>query len=290
MADVMRTRRLVGLIGANIQRSLSPALHEDAFAAAGMIGHYHLMDLNVLGPRADLATLIAAVRVTGFAGVNVTHPCKEAVIPLLDEIAPDAQAVGAVNTVVIDAQGRTRGHNTDSIGWRRAFEETFGREAAEGRRAVVVGAGGAGRAVACALLDLGVSALDIYDKDAARAKNLAAALAARVGPQRCRAADDLADAVAAADGVVNATPIGMYGYPGMAIPLELLRPALWVADVVYTPLETPLIAAARRLGCRVMTGGGMCVHQAAEAFHLFTGIRPDVARMHRLFATLCASS
>lgn len=280
---MMRKRCLVGLIGANIQHSLSPALHEDAFAAAGIVGHYHLMDLDLLGPRADLARLVDAVRVAGFAGVNVTHPCKEKVLPLLDEIAEEAAAIGAVNTVVTDAAGRTRGHNTDSTGFARAFEETLGREAIAGKKAVLVGAGGAGRAVAAALLSLGAARIEVYDKEPSRAASLAAALGGAV-----RAIADLEAAFDGAAGVVNATQVGMTGYPGMAVPEALIRPELFVADVVYTPVETELVAAARRRGCRVMTGGGMCVHQAAEAFRLFTGIEPDIGRMHRLFGALSA--
>jgi shikimate dehydrogenase len=281
---MMRRRCLVGLIGANIQHSLSPALHEDAFAAAGIVGHYHLMDLDLLGARADLARLVDAVRVAGFAGVNVTHPCKEKVLPLLDEIAEEAAAIGAVNTVVIDAAGRARGHNTDCAGFARAFEETLGREAVAGKKAVLVGAGGAGRAVAAALLSLGAARIEVYDKEPSRGASLAAALGPAV-----RAVPDLGPAFEGAAGVVNATQIGMTGYPGAAVPEALLRPELFVADVVYTPVETELVSAARRRGCRVMTGGGMCVHQAAEAFRLFTGIEPDIGRMHRLFGALSAA-
>lgn len=281
-------RPLIGLIGANIGRSLSPALHEDAFAAAGIKGHYHLMDLDVLGARADLGLLMAAVRVTGFAGVNITHPCKEAVLGLLDEISPEARQIGAVNTVVIDGAGRRWGYNTDRIGFRRSLEETLGRAAVAGGKAALIGAGGAGRAVACALMDLGAGEVAIFDQNRQRADSLIGTLAASGGATKIVAVSHLSEALADADGAVNATPVGMLGYGGIPIPPELLRPELWIADVVYTPLKTALIAAARARGCRVMTGGGMCVHQAAEAFRLFTGIEPDVARMHRLFDRLCA--
>lgn len=282
-------RPLIGLIGANIGRSLSPALHEDAFAAAGIKGHYHLMDLDALGPRADLGLLMAAVRVAGFAGVNITHPCKEAVVGLLAEISPEAAQIGAVNTVVIDGTGHTCGHNTDRVGFRRSFEETLGRAAVEGRKAALIGAGGAGRAVACALMDLGAGEISIFDQDRQRAESLMRMLAAGSAATRFRVARQPSDALADAAGAVNATPVGMLGYGGIPIPPEQLRPELWIADVVYTPLETALIVAARVRGCRVMTGGGMCVHQAAEAFRLFAGIEPDVGRMRRLFDRLCAA-
>ena len=285
----MTRRALVGLIGANIGRSLSPALHEDAFAAAGIKGHYHLMDLDVLGPRADLGLLMAAVRVTGFAGINITHPCKEAVLGLLDEISPEARQIGAVNTVVIDGGGRTCGYNTDRAGFRRSFEEALGRPAVQGRKAALIGAGGAGRAVACALMDLGAGEVAIFDQDRQRAESLSRTLRAGGAATRFVTVPGLGDALADAAGAVNATPVGMLGYGGIPIPPEQLRPELWIADVVYTPLETGLIAAARARGCRVMTGGGMCVHQAAEAFRLFAGVEPDVGRMQRLFDRLGAA-
>ncbi len=281
-------RRLIGLIGCNIMKSLSPALHEDAFAAAGVKGHYHLMDLDVLGDRTDFAHLFEAVRIAGFAGINVTHPFKEAVIPLLDEVSPEAKQIGAVNTVVIGRDARTRGDNTDRVGFRRAFEETIGVAAIAGKRAAVIGAGGAGRAVSFALVDLGAAHVVIHDKDHERAQTLAAELSGHFGKVRCEAETELTGAMRDAAGAVNASPVGMLGYAGSPIPEELIASSQWIADAVYTPLETQLIAGARRKGCKVMTGGGMCVHQAAEAFRLFTGIAPDIARMHALFSRECA--
>lgn len=281
-------RALIGLIGANIQKSLSPALHEDAFAAAGIRGHYHLMDLDLL-PGRKLADLLAAARAAGFAGVNVTFPCKEAVVPLLDEVAAEAREIGSVNTVTFDAAGRATGFNTDRVGFRRNFDETLGRDAVAGTTAVLVGAGGAGRAVAFALFDLGAARVQIHDKDAGRSNALAAELNARFGAGHCEALPALRPAVEGASLVVNATPVGMPGFPGIPIPPEALQPRMAVADIVYTPLETELIKAARARGARVTTGGGMCVHQAAEAFRLFTGMAPDLARMKRVFAEAAAA-
>lgn len=286
-AQASAQRSLVGLIGANILRSLSPPLHEDAYAAIGMRGHYHLMDLDAL-PGRTLDGLLQAARLAGFAGLNITYPCKEAVIPLLDDVSPEAAQIGAVNTVTFDAHGHTTGHNTDRIGFRRSFEEELGRAAAEGKTAVLVGAGGAGRAVAFALLDLGVASLQIFDIDAHRAAGLVADLMRHVDPRRCQLVNDLS-AVSQADGVVNATPLGMLGHPGNPVPVALLRPQHWVADVIYTPLQTELIRQARKLGARTLTGGGMCVHQAAEAFCLFSGHTPDLPRMHKIFARALAA-
>ena len=275
-------RVLVGLIGCNIQRSLSPALHEDACAQAGMLGHYRLMDLDLL-PGRTLEGLLDAVRTAGFAGVNITYPCKEAVLSLLDDLSPEARQIGAVNTVTIDRMGRTCGHNTDRAGFRRAFEEALGGDAARGKAVLLVGAGGAGRAVAFALLDLGADEVLVHDTDAERGHRLADALASQFGRSRSRPVAGIASAMSASAGVVNATPVGMLGVPGMPVPLEAISTRHWVADVIYTPLETGLIEGARAKGCRVMGGAGMCVHQAAESFRLFTGRATDLLRMRQVF-------
>ena len=279
----MTKRLLVGLIGANIQGSLSPALHEDAFAAAGIVGHYHLMDLDRL-PGRQLDDLLMAARLAGFCGVNVTYPCKEAALALVDEVSPEARQIGAINTISFDhAAGRTTGYNTDGIGFRRSFEETLGRSAVEGRTALLVGAGGAGRAAAFALLDLGVECLLVHDKDVARAEGLIASLTASSRRSCARVARDPRSALSQAAGVVNATQVGMLGFPGNPVPMDALEAQHWIMDVIYTPLETELIKSARSKGARVVGGAGMCVHQAAEAFRLFTGVAPDVARMRRTF-------
>jgi len=283
----MRKSMLVGLIGSNIANSLSPVLHEDAFAAAGIVGHYHLMDVSRLKGR-QLETLLAAVRTAGFAAVNITHPFKEAVIPLLDEVSAGAQQVGAVNTVVVDPSNRLIGHNTDRSGFRRAFEETLGRAAAAGKQVLLLGAGGAGRAVAFALMDLGVERLLIYDKDQARAAALCADLIVKSRITHGAFVADPASAAKMAAGIVNATPVGMMGYAGMPIDDALVRSEHWVADVVYTPLETQFVTRARAKGCQAMTGGAMCVHQAADAFRLFSGLVPDVQRMRLVFDKACA--
>jgi len=284
---LMQKRTLIGLVGTNILGSLAPALHEDALAAAGVAGHYHLMDLDVLKGR-SLADILSAVRTAGFAGINVTHPFKESVVPLLDQVSPEAREIGAVNTVVVDRESRTVGHNTDRTGFYRGFEQALGRDAAQGRTVVLIGAGGAGRAVAFALMDHGVACLQLHDTNGERATALGADLAARFGPQRCQVTAELAPAVSRAAGIVNATPTGMHSYPGVPLARDLLQPHHWVADIVYTPLETELLKLARDKGCRTMNGGGMCVHQAAEAYRMFTGKEADVARMHRTFERACA--
>jgi shikimate dehydrogenase len=283
-----RPRVLIGLIGANIMGSLSPALFADAFAAAGIDGFYHLIDVDRM-PERRLAHLIEAIKTAGFAGANITYPFKQDVMALLDAVDAEAAQTGAINTVAIAPDGRTTGYNFDRRGWRRSFEETFGRDGARGAAVVLLGAGGAGRAVAFALMDLGVARLVIHDLDVARAAALENDIARHYGASRCRLTSDLEGDIAAADGVVNATQVGMRGFPGNPVPVSALSATHWCADVVYTPIETEFIQAAAAKGCRVMNGGGMCVHQAVEAFRLFTGLEPDLARLHRAFTAALAA-
>jgi shikimate dehydrogenase len=283
-SDALGPSVLVGLVGTGIQASRTPRLHEKEGAELGLRYIYKLIDLEVLGldPGA-LPEIVTAAERFGFAGLNITHPCKQAVIPLLDELSPEAEALGAVNTVVLNA-GRRIGYNTDWWG----FAESFRRELpdVDRNRVVQLGAGGAGAAVAHALLILGAKRLSIVDTDYAKALSLAAELCSRFGPERAVAHREPATAMERADGLVNSTPIGMAKYPGMAIAAALLRPDLWVADIVYFPLETELLRRARALGCRTMSGGGMAVFQAVGAFRLFTGRDPDIGRMERHFAAM----
>jgi shikimate dehydrogenase len=281
-------RVLIGLIGANIMGSLSPALFADAFAAAEIDGFYHLIDVDRM-PERRLAHLIDAIKIAGFAGANITYPFKQDVMPLLDAVDPEAAQTGAVNTVAIAPDGRTTGYNFDRRGWRHSFEEAFGRDGARGATVVLLGAGGAGRAVAFALMDLGVALLLIHERDGARAAALENDIAHHYAASRCRLTSDLERDIAAADGVVNATQVGMRGFPGNPVPVPALSATHWCADVVYTPIETAFIQAAAAKGCRVMNGGGMCVHQAVEAFRLFTGVEPDLARLHRAFVAALAA-
>jgi shikimate dehydrogenase len=278
---------LAGLIGAGIQASRTPAMHEREGAEQGLRYIYKLIDLQALNLGVEaLPDLLLAAERMGFAGLNITHPCKQAVIPLLHDLSEDARALNAVNTVVL-RDGRRIGHNTDWWG----FAESFRRNLPDVKRDVVVqlGAGGAGAAVAHAALTLGVGRLTIVDTEQARADQVASSLAQRFGAGRAVAGADLAAVMAEAEGLINTTPVGMAKYPGLPLPAELLRPELWVAEIVYFPLETELLRRARTLGCRRLDGGGMAVFQAVEAFRLITGITPDADRMLRHFASIGAS-
>jgi shikimate dehydrogenase len=284
MIDGSSPALLLGLIGSSIQASRSPALHEREGGEQGLRTIYKLIDLETLhlGPDSLPELLLAAKRM-GFAGLNITHPCKQTVIPLLDELSADARALGAVNTVVLK-DGKCVGHNTDWWG----FAENFRRFLPDAKRdrAVQLGAGGAGAAVAHAALTLETSRLTIFDVEKERARRLASDLCVRFGAGRAEAGEDLAASLAEASGLIHCTPTGMVNHPGLALPETLLRPSLWVAEIVYFPLETELLRVARALGCRTLNGGGMAVFQAVEAFRLFTGITPDADRMLRHFASM----
>lgn len=277
-----REKFLTGLIGAPIAQSAAPAMHEQAAAALGVRCHYQLIEVA----NADAATLRAlldGVRRLGFAGVNVTFPYKEAVVPLLDEMSPDARTIGAVNTVVV-RNGRLIGYNTDSSGFARAICDLV---AGSNHGAVaLIGAGGVGKAIAFALANLGVAGLNIFDADRARAEALSSQLHGRL---QARVADDVAGALQGVVGVVNGTPVGMLPDRGMAVPEALLHRGLWVADAVYTPLWTPLLVAAKAKGTSVMTGRDLAVYQAADAFELFTGLKPPVDVIGNAFDAVMAS-
>jgi shikimate dehydrogenase len=282
---------LCGLIGAGIQRSLTPAMQEAEAAAQGLRLHYQLIDLD-----ADPATrgrgvealpgLIAAARTMGFAGLNITYPCKQAVIPLLDTLSDEARAMGAVNTVVFDG-ARATGHNTDGSGWRWGFERTL--PAADLSRVVLLGGGGAGSAIAHSLCRMGAAALTIVDSDGVRAQALADELGRQYPATRSSGSSDAAESLQGASGVVHATPTGMDKLPGLPIDAALLQPSMWLSEIVYFPLETALLRAARERGLRTVDGGTMAVGQAVGAFELFTGRQADAARVDAHFRRLVAA-
>jgi shikimate dehydrogenase len=274
----MSRRALLGLIGSSIGRSISPAMHEAAGAALGIDVRYHLIDADELGfGPADLPYLLDGVRRLGFAGVNVTHPFKEAVLPHLDDLEGAARAVGSVNTVVV-RDGRLIGNNTDHSGFLAAWRQVFGTK--HPGRVTLIGAGGVGRAMAHGLAALSSQELRVFDMDRTRAEGLMQDMKSKYPRLDIVVAADPATALAGSDGVVNATPVGSYAYPGMPIPESGLAGHAWVADAVYTPLETRFIAAARRAKLAVLTGQELAIGQAVDAFALFLG-RPapiDVMR------------
>lgn len=263
-------------------------MHMTEAEALGIPYVYRPIDLTAPGLAPDaIGDILTWAQRLGFDALNVTHPCKRTVLAHLDRVDPVAAALGAVNTVLFTPEGRI-GHNTDTTGFGAAF--VTGLPDARTDDVVQLGAGGAGSAVADALLRIGTSHLTIVDIDGARAAELVSELRARHGASRVDVAtpNDLAELLAAADGVVHCTPTGMAEHPGLPFAADLLRADLWVADIVYRPYDTALLHAARDRGCRTLDGGRMAVSQAVDAFELITGIRPDADRMtahfHRLVA------
>jgi shikimate dehydrogenase len=279
---------LSGLIGHGIGPSLTPELHEREAERQGLRYVYKVIDQPDVSVDAEhLRRLLTAAVELGFDGLNVTHPAKQAMVPLVDEVSADVSAIGALNTVLIH-DGRTVGHNTDVTGFQRAFAD--GLPGVDRDCVVLFGAGGAGTAVAHALAALGVRRLLVVDPDQVRARALAASLSGGATEVELVpvTAGGLSRAVAASAGLVNATPHGMAAHPGSPVPTQLLRSDLWLADIVYRPLDTALLTAARLTGCTVLNGAGMAVHQAADAFELFTGLPADRPAMLRDFDELVA--
>ena len=262
---------VVGLAGRGIQSSRSPVMHEREARRLGMRYSYLLLDFDELELADDaIGDVVAAARVAGFKGLNVTHPFKQVVIPLLDELSSEARAIGAVNTIVFGSE--STGHNTDSWGFAESFRDAMTGASTE--TVTMFGAGGAGAAVAHALMELGAARVVVVDSDAAKASSLAARMHAAF-PGRVEASSDPLSAVSTANGIVNTTPVGMEKYPGTPFDAALLTPEKWVADIVYFPAETELLRKASATGCRTLPGIGMAIYQAVRAFELFTGRKAD---------------
>jgi shikimate dehydrogenase len=258
--------RVAAVIGNPARHSLSPRLHNAAFAATGLDWTFVVFE-----PAPDSgAAAVEAMRALGLGGLSVTMPFKEQVAAAVDELAPAAAALAAVNCVRWDG-GRLVGENTDGAGFIGALAADHGFDA-RGRRCVVVGAGGAGRAVVAALAGTGAADIAVVNRTRARAE-VAAALAGEVG----RVAETAA--VAGADLVVNATSLGMRPGDALPLPVDALRPGQVVADLIYHPPVTPLLEAAAAAGAIAVNGLGMLVHQAAAAFTHWTGVPAPVAAM-----------
>ncbi|MFK0002732.1 shikimate dehydrogenase [Paenarthrobacter sp. NPDC090522] len=279
---------LVGLIGTGVGQSLSPSMHMTEAAAQGFPLVFKPIDLTALelDPE-ELPRILDWAEKLGYDAVTVTHPCKQQVVGLLDIVDPVAADLGAVNTVLFTPEGRV-GYNTDTSGFEAAFK--VGMSGAPVRRVVQLGAGGGGTAVADALVRLGVEELTLVDIDDNRAAALAVSLRERRGVKVHPAPmSELPALLATADGVVHCTPQGMHDHPGTPFDTAYLRQDLWVADIVYRPLETALLKAAREAGSQTLSGGLMAVYQAADAFRLITGVEPDGERMMHHFRELASA-
>jgi shikimate dehydrogenase len=263
--------RLAAVIGSPVRHSLSPVLHNAAFAAAGLDWVYVALEV---GP-GRVPEALAGMRALGIGGLSVTMPHKEAVAAECDRLSDDAAALGAVNCVVPDGDELV-GHNTDGAGFVAALSAD-GVDPA-GMACVVLGAGGAARAIALALARAGAAEVAVVNRTAARAEQAVALLG---GVGRVVAPADAGESVGAAGLVVNATSVGMGDPAPSDLPLDpaRLRAGQVVADIVYRPLETALLRAARTRGATAVNGVPMLVHQAAVAFELWTGVPAPVAAM-----------
>jgi len=272
--------QLIGLLGWPVSHSFSPAMHNAAAAAAGLNWVY--LPLPVHPDR--LATAVSALPALGFRGVNVTVPHKQTVIPFLQQLTPQAQAIGAVNTIVVTGDCATPllGHNTDGIGFLAdlaAFDL-----AVDGRDCLLLGAGGSARAVAYALAEVG-GRVTVLARRPVQAEELVTTLHPFL-PHAVLAAAPLAElpsrnASLHAPLIVNCTPLGMHSDAGRSVwPEGVPFPADGILyDLIYNPAETKLMRQAAAAGCRVMNGRGMLIRQGAASFTMWTGIEPDVAVM-----------
>jgi shikimate dehydrogenase len=264
--------RVVGLFGYPVEHSFSPLMHNRAFAQAGLDYVYVAFPV----PPERVAAAVAALPALGLAGVNVTIPHKQVVIPQLDALSRTAELIGAVNTIEVTDGTRLIGHNTDAPGFAAALRRHG--VSLVGQRLLLLGAGGAARAVAFqAALD-GCREIVLCDVEEARARALAEEVGRHCAATTVRAVPlvgaALGDALAGATLLVNATPLGMHGGDRYPIDLNRLHNGLFVFDLVYNPLETPLLAAARRRGVRGCNGLAMLALQGAESFAIWTGAAP----------------
>lgn len=265
------TRRAF-LAGHPVKHSRSPIIHGYWLRQHGLDGSYEIVDVLPV----DFPSFLRTFRDRGFVGGNVTIPHKEAAFQVVDEVTERARRIGAVNTVFIDGD-RLMGDNTDAVGFLSHLDQGFGAQWRQAvRSALVLGAGGAARAIAAGLADRGLERVWIVNRTLARATELARDLACVA--VKAAAWSDLSVLLPRTDLLVNATSLGMAGQPPLEITLDLLKPGAIVSDVVYVPLETPLLAAARVWGHPVADGLGMLLHQAVPGFAYWFGVTPLVDR------------
>jgi shikimate dehydrogenase len=271
-----------GLIGRGIGASGSPDIHQAEARELGIPLTYEIIDFDAQGlTDSRLEPTVRTLAGSSWTGCNVTHPFKQQAIAMCDAVSEEASTLGAVNTLTF-RDGQILGNNTDWIGFSWMIERQIG--VVKGDAIAQMGAGGAGSATAYALGRMGVSELAIYDPS----RDRCIALVDRLRPifPRCRflVSETPSDAITGRSGIVQTTPVGMAAHPGVPFPPELMQQGQWLADIIYFPRETPLLAAARIMGMRRVNGVAMVIGQAAEAFYLFTGQAPDRERMLALLA------
>ena len=265
----------LGLIGVGIGKSRAPELHRLAGKLCGVALTYDLIEPPAGVPYA-FDEALQACRSQGYRGVNVTYPFKEHAAAAVQAASHQVRRLGAVNTVRFDDGAQPRGFNTDYTGFRRAFASRFpGRSPGA---AAIVGAGGVGRAIAFALVDLHAAEIRLFDQDPVKSASVATALRDQTDTRVviCRS---LEEASAGADGLVNATPLGMHQHPGTPIPGNLIDAQSWAFDAVYTPTDTRFLMDAVEAGLEVLYGYELFFYQGVDAFEIFTGMSVDEARL-----------
>jgi shikimate dehydrogenase len=258
-----------GVMGWPVAHSRSPLLHGFWLREHGIEGEYRLMPVSP----PDLAESLRRLPQRGFAGCNLTIPHKEAALDLVDRVEEQAARIGAVNTVVVLPDGRLEGRNTDAFGFAANLMQVQPDWRADAGPAVVLGAGGGARAVVATLLDRGTPEIHLVNRHRERATALAAAFGAKI---RVHAWKERNHVLAGAALLVNTTPLGQAGQPALDLDLLALPPGAVVNDIVYVPLETSLLTAARQRGNPVADGLGMLLHQARPAFAAWFGVMPEV--------------
>ncbi|HEY9576939.1 MAG TPA: shikimate dehydrogenase [Pseudobacillus sp.] len=269
-------KKLFGVIGDPIAHSMSPAMHNDAFVRLGIDGYYHPFHVKPEG----LAAAVQGMKAIGVQGFNVTIPHKSAIIPLLDQVDPLAKAIGAVNTVVREDGGWT-GYNTDGAGFVRGLREAYG-EPLEEKRVLLIGAGGAARAIYYTLASEKVSQIDIANRTAEKAASLAENCPYSVTGS-VKTTDEAAEQLEEYDVIIQTTSIGMSPLiEASPISVQKIKAGTFVSDIIYNPLETKLLQEAKKRGARTQNGLKMFVYQGALAFERWTGQTPDINKMEQI--------
>lgn len=266
----------LGLIGDNISRSKAPLLHRTAGELTGLNVTYDRLIPKDLG--LSFEQTFAKARDSAFRGINVTYPYKETAAKMVTVPDPRVAAIGAVNTVIFEADG-PQGFNTDYTGFKRAYRSVMGEE--RPGTVCLIGAGGVGKAVAFGLLDLGAEAIRCVDLDLAKAEGLAEALRAVAGGASIETSTDAEAAAAGAQGLVNCTPLGMVGIGGTPLPGPAMKGAKWAFDAVYTPVDTAFLQDAEQAGLRIISGYELFFGQGVDAWDIFTAAPLDHAALRQ---------
>ncbi len=270
----------LGLIGAGIGRSRAPELHRLAGAIADVDVTYDLLQVDS-SSSAELDAVLRSCRVEGYRGVNVTHPFKERVVPSVRIGSDRVRRLGAVNTLLFGEEGDVQAFNTDYTGFKRAYAHRF--PGSDPGAVAIVGTGGVGRAIAFGLCDMGAREIRLYDENRGKSAALAAAVGGEAGVA-VRVCDTLEEALADVAGIVNASPVGMYQYPGSPVPARLIHGQAWAFEAIYTPRKTQFLIDAGAAGLDILEGYELFFYQGVDAFELFTGVAVDEARLRDALA------